>query len=431
MTIVFLVLTLVLFFVVAAFFSLAETAILSTNRYKLRHMASEGNRRANQLVTWLDEPERLLATILLGSNFANVGAATVAAALVSHLVINPDWENVALAIEAILLTMIMLLFCELGPKAFGARYPERLSLKLVIPVEICVKVLYPLTQFALRVSAIFFKHPKEGAEPLIATGAELRAMISAAGSREEGIKMLERVLEFSERHVKDVMVPRIEVTAIEIGTRFEEILRVVESTRYTRFPIFHGSLDNVAGILHGKDLMPYLHYPKTFRLSQLLRKPVFIPDTVKLNNAIRMLQSAQTHLGIVVDEHGGVEGIITVEDLIEQIVGEIQDEHDVEVDSVVPHVDGTILLDAGISVRELNERLTMDVPESSQYVTLAGFLLRQAGRLLKEGEEVAFEGNLFRIEQVMGRRIMRVRLTRTAVEAASSTPAKQPDTKAG
>ena len=225
------------------------------------------------------------------------------------------------------------------------------------------------------------------------------------------MRMLERVLDFSERQVKDVMVPRIEVMALEMGTPFEEILKMVETTRYTRGPVYRGTLDNVAGILHGKDLMPYLHSGKTFRVSQLLRKPVFIPDTAKMDNAIRMLQNAQTHMGIVVDEHGGVEGVVTVEDLIEQIVGEIQDEHDGEVDAVVEHADGTSVIDASISVRELNERLSLEIPESSQYVTLAGFLLRQSGKLLKEGEEIAWNGHTFRVEEVMGRRVMRVRYT--------------------
>src|ERR1041385_734806 len=191
------------------------------------------------------------------------------------------------------------------------------------------------------------------------SGARLRALLNTKS--DEHARMLERVLEFSERQVKDVMVSRLEVTAIDINTPFDQMLRVVESTRYSRFPIYQGVLDNVVGILHGKDLMPYLHHPKTFRLAQLLRKPVFIPDTAKLNNSVRMLQNAQTHLGIVVDEHGGVEGIVTFEDLIEQIVGEIQDEHDVEVDSLVAHADGSIVSDASISVREFNERTGLNI----------------------------------------------------------------------
>jgi putative hemolysin len=250
------------------------------------------------------------------------------------------------------------------------------------------------------------------------SGARLRALLNTKS--DEHARMLERVLQFSERQVKDVMVPRMEVTAIDINTPFDQMLRIVESTRYSRFPIYQGVLDNVVGILHGKDLMPYLHHPKTFRLSQLLRKPVFVPDTARLNNAVRLLQNAQTHLGIVVDEHGGVEGIVTLENLIEQIVGQIQDEHDVEVDSVAPHADGSIRIDASISVHELNDRLTLNIPENGQYVTLAGFLLARAGHIMKEGEEVTYEDCVFRVEQMIGRRIMRVRLIRTAPAPAAS-----------
>ena len=408
-----LIVLLFILFLANAFFSLAETAIFAVNRYKIRHQASEGNRRAAQLVEWLDEPESLLATILLGSNFASISAATLSATLVSKWILDQDLLEIGLIVEAILLTIFILLFCELGPKALAARFPEPIALSVVIPVEICMKVLSPLAKAGIKITSVIFRNVKDRAassttQPV--TGDEIRAIIAGGGDREGRTKMIERVLEFSERQVKDVTVPRPEVVALEMGTDFEEILRIVESTRYTRFPVYRNTLDNVAGVIHGKDLMPYIHTPRAFRLSQLLRKPVFIPDTAKMDNAIRMLQSAQTHMGVVVDEHGGVLGIVTVEDLIEQIVGEIQDEHDVEVDAVVSHADGASLIDASISVRELNERLPLEVPESSQYITLAGFLLRQSGRLLKEGEDVLWNGHSFRIEQVMGRRIMKVRL---------------------
>ena len=321
---------------------------------------------------------------------------------------------------------MILIFCELGPKTLAARYPERISLRVVWPIEICMWLFYPVTKHGVSLATFFFRGVRDNPSALASSvsDAELRALINS--NRHEHSRMLERVLEFTERQVKDVMVPRIEATAIEIGTPFEEVLLVVESTRYSRFPIYQGVLDNVVGILHGKDLMPYLHYPKTFRLSQLLRKPVFIPDTARLNNAVRLLQNAQTHLGIVVDEHGGMQGIVTLEDLIEQIVGEIQDEHDVEMDSVMPHHDGSIGIDASISVHELNERLSLKIPETGLYVTLAGFLLAQAGRLLKEGEEVEFEENRFRVEQMIGRRIMRVRMMR---KPRTITEIKEPTTQ--
>lgn len=401
-----------IFFGLSAFFSLSETAILASNKYKIRHLAGHGSKPAQKLMGWLDVPDRLLATLLLGNNFASIGAATVSTAIVSRFVVNPDYMDISLAIETVLLTIVILVFCELGPKAFAARCPERISLRVVWPIEICMWLFYPVTKHGVSLAGFFFRGVRDNPAALASSvsDAELRALINS--NRHEHSRMLERVLEFTERQVKDVMVPRMEATAIEISTPFEEVLLVVESTRYSRFPIYQGALDNVVGILHGKDLMPYLHYPKTFRLSQLLRKPVFIPDTARLNNAVRLLQNAQTHLGIVVDEHGGVEGIVTLEDLIEQIVGEIQDEHDVEMDSVMPHFDGSIGIDASISVRELNERLSLNIPETGLYVTLAGFLLARSGRLLKEGEEVEFEDNLFRVEQMIGRRIMRARMSR-------------------
>jgi len=411
-----LALPLLAFFALSAFFSLSETAIFASNKYKVRHLASQGNKPAEKLIGWLESPDRLLATLLLGNNFASIGAATVSSAIVSRFVFDPQMLNIALAVETVVLTLIILLFCELGPKALAARYPEWLSLRVVLPIEICMKLFYPVTKHGLKITRFLFRNSELKSQEVTAgdSTAELRAVLNSAPH--EHSRMLERVLEFSERQVKDVMVPRMEVTAIDISTTFEEIVLVVESSRYSRYPIYQGVLDNVVGILHGKDLMPYLHYPKALRVSQLLRKPVFIPDTARLNNAVRLLQNAQTHLGIVVDEHGGVEGIVTLEDLIEQIVGEIQDEHDVEVDSVAPHADGSIGIDASISVRELNERLSLNIPENGQYVTLAGFLMAKAGRLLKESEEVIFEDCVFRVEQMIGRRIMRVRLKRVVPE---------------
>jgi putative hemolysin len=412
MPIFLLILLLLAFFLLSAFFSLSETAILSSNKHKIRHLASQGHRRGQKLNSWLEAPDRLLATILLGSTFANIGAATIAASIVSRLR-TTEYLDLALAIETIILTIFILLFCELGPKAFAARHPERLSLRVVVPIEICMTLFHPITKYGVRIAGMFFRSVREKPESVDTpvSDAELRALINS--NRQEHMRMLERVLEFSERQVRDIMIPRLEVSALEITTPFDELLGVVESTRYSRFPVYQGVLDNVVGILHGKDLLPYLHYPKTFRLSQLLRRPVFIPDTAKLNNAVKLLQNAQTHMGIIVDEHGGVEGIVSLEDLIEQIVGEIQDEHDVEVDAVVPVSDGSIVIDASISVREMNERLAMSIPEHGQYVTLAGFLLARAGHLMKEGEEVSFEENVFRIEQTVGRRIIRVRLVRS------------------
>jgi len=416
MSSVLLIPILLLFLLLSGLFSLSETAVLSSNRYRIRHLAAGGNRNAAKLAGWLDSPQKLLATILLGNNFANIGAATVAATLVTRQIRDESQRDLVLVIETIVLTMVVLLFCELGPKAFATRTPERISLRLVFPIELWMRISYPFALLTLRLAGFFYRSVRENRETLAATisDVELKAVINSY--TQDRRKMLERVLEFSERQVRDVMVPRIEAVSLGIGSTLDDVLRIVEATRLTRFPVYQGSMDNVLGIMHGKDLMPYLRSGKPFRLSRLLRPPVFIPDTARLNNAVRALQTAQTHLGIVVDEHGAVEGIVTLEDLLEQIVGEIQDEHDVEVDEVMRLPNGSYLVDAGISVRELNERLRMHLPENGHYVTLGGYIMMKTGRLPREGDRVRFDGHTLVTEQVVGRRIMRVRINRDRQE---------------
>src|SRR5512138_260047 len=248
-----LVLPLLAFFALSAFFSLSETAIFASNKYKVRHLASQGNKPAQKLTGWLEAPDKLLATLLLGNNFASIGAATVSAAIVYRFVVDPQTLNVALALETVVLTLLILLFCELGPKALAARYPEPISLRVVLPIEICMKLFYPITKHGLKITGFFFRsvHKKPEKVTAAALDAEIRAVLNGSDPPEHS-RMLERVLEFTQRQVKDVMVSRMEVTAIDIGTPFDEILLVVESTRYSRYPIYQGVLDNVVGILHGK-----------------------------------------------------------------------------------------------------------------------------------------------------------------------------------
>src|SRR5579883_68992 len=203
-----LILPLLAFFGLSAFFSLSETAIFAANKYKVRHLASQGSKPAQTLSKWLESPDRLLATLLLGNNFANIGAATVSAALVSRFVFDPQALNIALAAETIVLTLVILLFCELGPKALAARYPERISLRVVLPIEIAMKLFFPVTKYGIKFAGLFFRSVRHMPDAAAgASDAELRALLNS--KTHEHARMLERVLELSERQVKDVMVPRM------------------------------------------------------------------------------------------------------------------------------------------------------------------------------------------------------------------------------
>ena len=239
--------------------------------------------------------------------------------------------------------------------------------------------------------------------------------------------LLHNVSQFADTVAREVMIPRPEVVAIEASASLTEIVRAFQVSGYSRLPVYRGEFDDMVGVVHSKDLMPYLLNPEGFRIERILHDPLFVPDNAPLQEVLRQMQRRQAHFAIAVDEHGGVEGILTLEDLLEEIVGDIQDEHDEDApDGIRLEVDGTVLLDGSVSVRELNRRLALDLPESDEYTTLAGFLMARAGRLLVQGDAVAFERLSFTVEVLDRRRISRVRMERGADDAGDAERAASP-----
>jgi len=211
--------------------------------------------------------------------------------------------------------------------------------------------------------------------------------------------------------VREAMVPRTEMAAIPATSSLEEITKAFDQHRYSRLPVYRESFDDVIGFVHSKDVMPYLLHPTKFSLEDVLQPPLYVVDTARLEHVLRQMQVAKMHFGFVVDEHGGLEGIITLEDLLEEIVGDISDEHDEEVNEQITEVnESTYILDGGLAVRDLNRRLKTSVPESEAYTTVGGFLMTEAGHVLKPGEVVTYDGLVFYIERVEKRRVMRVRM---------------------
>ncbi|MDM7921373.1 MAG: hemolysin family protein, partial [Pyrinomonadaceae bacterium] len=247
---------------------------------------------------------------------------------------------------------------------------------------------------------------------------EIRALINATQEKgllnEEERRLINQVFEFSETTVKEAMVPRTEVVAISANCTLEQIARAFRQHGYSRIPVYGESLDDMRGVIHSKDILAYLMRPKTFRLERILQKPVYVVDTARLEDVLKQMQQEKFHFGFVVDEHGGIEGIITLEDLLEEIVGEISDEHDEEVNEQIrDQADGSFMLEGGLAVRDLNRRLAMNLPISESYTTIAGFLMSESGQILNEGDAVPFNGHVFRIEKTAKRRILKVRMEKT------------------
>jgi len=247
------------------------------------------------------------------------------------------------------------------------------------------------------------------------TETELRQLVDISREsghlRAEERRLIHRVFEFSDTLVREAMVPRTAMAAIPADSSLEQITKAFQECRYSRLAVYRDSLDNVIGFIHSKAVMPYILRPQDFRLEDVLQPPLYVVDTARLEDVLRQMQKAKVHFGFVVDEHGGLEGIITLEDLLEEIVGEISDEHDEEVrEQIVPVGERKYLLNGGLAVRDLNRKLKLSVPESENYTTVGGFLMTVAGHVLKPGEVVEHNGLIFRVERVERRRVMRVRL---------------------
>jgi CBS domain containing-hemolysin-like protein len=415
------------------FFVGSEFALVSVRRPKLEARAAAGSKSARAALRLLDEPTIFISATQLGITLASlalgwIGEPTVAALLlpVATRIATEGWagyiaHGAAIAIAFALITYLHIVIGELMPKMTALERAERLALIAARPLELFAKVFRPLiwvfNKTGTRLGKLFgLKSSLE--HTAVYTEAELRQLIDVSlASGHLGVaeqRMIHRVFEFSDTVVREAMIPRTAMAAIPSDCSLDDLAKAFSKHGYSRLPVYRESLDDMIGFVHSKDVMPYLLRPSGFRLEEVLQSPLYVVDTARLEDVLKQMQKAKSHFGFVVDEHGGVEGIITLEDLLEEIVGDISDEHDEEVnEQIMEEKDGAYVLDGGLAVRDLNRRLKLSVPESEAYTTVGGFLMTEAGHVLQPGEVIKHNGLLFRVERVERRRVMRVRLEKT------------------
>ena len=423
------------------FFVGSEFALVSVRRPKLEARAAAGSRAAQAALRLLDEPTIFISATQLGITLASlalgwIGEPTVAALLlpVATSIATAGWagyiaHGAAITIAFALITYLHIVLGELMPKMTALERAESLALVAARPLEFFARIFRPLiwvfNKTGTNLGRLFgLKSSLEHAA--VYTEAELRQLIDVSRERghlrAEERRLIHRVFEFSDTLVREAMVPRTTVAAISSDSSLEEIAKSFRKHGYSRLPVYRESLDDMIGFIHSKDVMPYLLRPDTFRLEHVLQAPLYVVDTARLEDVLRQMQKAKSHFGFVIDEHGGVEGIITLEDLLEEIVGDISDEHDEEVnEQITEEKDGSYVLDGGLAVRDLNRRLKLSLPESEAYTTIAGFLMTEAGHVLEPGEIVKHDGLLFHVERVERRRVIQVRLEKQE-EAAEAEP---------
>jgi len=422
-----------------AFFVASEFALVSVRRTRIQKIADEGTSKgAEAVLRLLDNPTQFISAVQLGVTLASLalgwqGEPAVAATLMpvaealagggpaAYLA-----HGTAVVIAFAAITFLHVVLGELVPKMFALERAEMFALIAARPLEWFAKIFSPILwvlNYAGRLVGKALGLSSSLDHTSVYTEDEIRHLVTL--SQESGEinaeerKLIDKVFEFSETTVKEAMIPRTAIVAVSENSTLDEISEAFATSGYSRLPVYRGSLDEIAGFIHSKDLVGFMLKPKTFSLSTVLHKPNYVVDTAHLEDVLRQMQKEKFHFGFVVDEHGGIEGIITLEDLLEEIVGDISDEHDEEVNEQIDEQpDGSFLLDGGLAVRDLNRRLDLNLPVSEGYTTIAGFLMSEAGQVLEEGQMVPFNGHIFRIEKVDKRRIKQVRMERSEAQTS-------------
>lgn len=417
------------------FFVASEFALVAVRKSRIEAQAAEGDTAAVRLLGMLNNLNAYISATQLGITLSSLGLGWIGEPAVATLLepfllwvgqstgatflsSGPILHGISFAIAFSFITFLHIVFGELAPKTAALELSEKVSYVIAVPLLLFYKIFYPFIRVldwaGTKTVRMFGLHPS-GEHGSSYTEEEIRQLIRVSEEsghlNKEERDLINKVFEFSETTVKEAMVPRTEIVAVPENSTLEEIVKAFRQHGYSRVPVYRDSLDDMVGFVHSKDVLSYILRPKSFKLDRIIQKPVYVVDTARLEDVLRQMQKEKFHFGFVVDEHGGVEGIITLEDLLEEIVGEISDEHDEEVNEQInEQPDGSILLDGGLAVRDLNRRLDMNIPISEAYTTVAGFLMSESGSILAAGDTVPFNGHTFTVEKVHKRRIMQVRM---------------------
>ncbi|HEX5441581.1 MAG TPA: hemolysin family protein [Ktedonobacterales bacterium] len=413
----FLFLTLI----VAAISAGAETALTSVNRLRIRNLAEEGDAKARRITKLLQKPQSFLTTILVVSNVAVITGSTLATIIAVDL----DF-NGAEVISTALLSLIVLIFCEITPKSIAVLAPERWARWLVRPVETIMFVLRPLVVALTWVTSgmvrLFGGRGSHYSTQFV-TEDELRLLVEVG--EEEGVleeeerEMIDNVFELSDTAVREIMVPRIDMVTVEADDDIRAATQLILQGGQSRIPVYEDSIDNIIGVLYAKDLLRIYAQDQQATIREMVRPPFFVPESKRLDDLLREMQSQRVHIAIVVDEYGSVAGLVTIEDLVEEIIGDIQDEYDVEEQLFEKLGENDFILDAKVSLDEFEELVERELPEDG-YETVGGFVISQLDKIPSVNDTTRYEDMAFTVLGTKGRRITKLRVER-------GLPPAQPD----
>jgi putative hemolysin len=410
-----------------------EIAVVTARKSHIKQMAESGKASAKIFLRLKEEPERFLATIQIGITVVGVLASAIGGATAIEIIkpalqkvpvpgISSMSEPLAIGIVVVMITYCSLIFGELVPKSIALAHPVTIGLWTARSIDLLARAFAFIVRI-LTFSTALVLTPFGGkpfAERAYVTEEEVKSLIKEGGKHgvfeptEEEI--LQSVFEFTDMSAKEVMVPDTRIIAVHIDQTPKEILALIEAEQFSRYPVYGKSLNDIRGVLHAKEFLTLLAKTGQVDVRKIIKSPIFVPETMKVSLLLKEMQKKRIHMALVVDEYGGISGLVTIEDLLEEIVGEIKDEYDVE-NPVTKLGDGTLLIDASTSLKDLKDDHDLQFPESPEYETLGGFLMTTMQKIPQAGDTVIIDGKCIRIMEMMGKRIAKVNLEKVPCPA--------------
>lgn len=390
---------------------MSETALMAISKIRTRHLVEEGVRGAKILQKLVEDPNKLLGAVLIGNNIVNIASSAIATTIATGLF----GAGSGVAIATGIMTVLVLIFGEITPKSLAKQNSEKISLKVAKPISMVVVILRPLIAVFTGVSSVFIKlfggDPK-ASEPFI-TQEELKTMVGV--SEEEGVledvekEMIFNVFDFVDAQVKDVMIQRVDVVAINKDSSYKEILEIIRKEQFSRIPIYDDTIDNIVGVLNVKDLIVQEKNNLQFNVLDYAREPFYTFEFKKIKEVLNEMKKTRNHMAIVLDEYGGTVGIITIEDLIEEIVGDIEDEYDEHNEIIKVVKEDEYIVDGSAKLDEISDLIGVNM-ESEELDSVGGLIIEELGRIPEEHEEVIIDHIKFVVEEVEKNRIKKVRI---------------------
>ena len=402
---------LVILLIGSGFFSASETALMSLSRIKIRHMEEDGVRGAKLVSSLLENSNRLLSSILVGNNIVNIAATSISTSLFITL-----WGEQGVAAATALMTVLVLIFGEITPKTISANNPEKVSIFVAKPIKVFMVILSPIVWVFNVITKVIFKLlgvDDDGVKPFI-TEEELKTMVNV--SHEEGVlemeerEIINNVFEFGDMQAKEAMVQRLDMIAIDLEDSYDEIIELFKQEKLSRMPVYEETIDDIIGILNIKDIIFLSNEEiENFDIKQYIRDPFFTYEFKKITQLLEEMKREKSQMAIVVDEYGGTAGLITIEDLVEVIVGDIEDEYDEEEDEIQVISPTEYLVEGSTKISDVNEILDIEL-ESEEFDSIGGYIIGYIKHIPEENELIEVDGIKFNIESVDKNRIKKIRI---------------------